>query len=171
MSDAWARPDPSEYAPFYAGYIEGLPDAPIVELLERQIAEIERWIGGLSEEDGDLRPAPDKWSVREVLGHVADTERIFGYRALRFARGDATPLPGYEQDDYVANTDWGGRTLRSLSDEFGHIRRANLVMFRGFTPQALLRGGVANGNPMTARAAAYVMAGHVRHHLRILRVE
>ena len=169
MSDIWTRPERSEYAPFYAGYIDGLPDTPVLELLTVQLEETERWISSLNEDAGDIRPAPDKWSLREVLGHVVDSERIFGYRALRFARGDATPLPGYEQDDYVAGTDWSGRTLASLAEEFGHLRRANLLLFRTLAPEAALRRGVANDNPMSVRALAHVLAGHALHHLRILR--
>ena len=123
---------------------------------------------GRSEADGDNRYLPEKWSVKEVLGHIIDTERIMAYRALRIARGDKTPIEGFEQDDYVRNGPFGHCRLSDLVEEFMHVRRATVAMFRNLDEPAITRKGVANKHEVTARALAYIIAGHELHHRRIV---
>lgn len=163
------RPAASEFAPFYAGYVDGVPDGDIVEILERQGRELATLLGGVTGDRGDYRYAPDKWSVKEVIGHVTDAERIFAYRALRIARGDATPLPGFDQDTYVQRAESGRRTLADLASECAAVRAATVALFRSMTGEQSRRAGTASNNPVTARALAYIAAGHERHHVRILR--
>ena len=161
------RPAAGEYAPFYAGYIAAIPDGDLLTLLERE--ESRALLGGLSDEAARRRYAPGKWSVKEVVGHVADTERVMSYRALRFGRGDPTPLAGFEQEDFVRGASWDDIPLTTLLDDLTSVRRATLSLFRGFSDEALARQGTANGTPVTVRALAAIITGHERHHLRILR--
>ena len=163
------KPDVSEYAPYYGRYISLVPDGDILDTLAAQsdatLAELRR----ISDADSLNRYAPGKWSVREVLGHVIDGERIFAYRTLCIARGDRTPLPGFEQDDYIAAAQFDSIPWALLVEEFAAVRHGNLMMFRGFAPEAWTRLGVVNGNALSARAGAYVIAGHELHHMRVLR--
>lgn len=161
-------PEPSEYAPYYGKYISLVP-GDVVAALEDQPHETLALLSGLSEEQADFRYAPGKWTVKEMLGHVIDTERIFAYRALRFARKDATPLASFEQDGYVLAGDFGGRRLADLIDEFVCVRRSSVWLFRSLSPEAWMRRGIASENPISVRALAYIIAGHELHHRRILR--
>lgn len=163
------RPAPSEYSPYYLKYIERVPEGDLLAALAAQHEETAALIRGVGEDRGDHRYAPDKWSIREVLGHVADTERIMAYRALCVARGDATPLPGFDENAYVARANFGARTLASLVDELRTVREATLALFRPLTDEELLREGSANGAPVTPRALAWIIAGHERHHVAMLR--
>lgn len=122
----------------------------------------------LTDQQADYRYAPEKWSVKEVLGHVIDTERIMGYRALRIARGDKKPMEGFEQDDYVRVAQFGHRTLAGLVEEFNAVRRATLLLFQNLEPQAWTRRGIANEKEVSVRALAYIIAGHELHHRNIL---
>ena len=170
MSNAAAtQPQTTEYNPYYGKYLSLVPEGDVVDTLGRQIEETLAFLRGLSEEQGDSRYAPDKWSVKEVVGHVLDSERIFGYRALRFARNDQTALPGYEQDDYVRAGNFDKRQLSELADEFEHLRRANLFMLRSLEEEAWLRRGLANDSEVSVRALAYIIAGHETHHMQIIR--
>lgn len=164
-----ARPDTSEYAPFYEGYVSQVPEGDVLELLERQLGDTIHLLGQVSEARADHRYAEGKWSIKEVAGHLVDTERVFAYRLLTFARGDAGPLPGFDENTFVANGAFATRTLRDLVGEFVHVRRATLHMLRGLDDAAWAREGVANGNRITVRALPFVMAGHERHHVRLLR--
>ena len=163
------RPGPDEYAPFYAGYVARVTPGDLVAGLATQLAATLELLGAVPEERGDYRYAPDKWSIKEVAGHLSDTERIFCYRLLRVARGDATPLPGYEQNDYVPAGAFHRRTLRALADELRHVRQATVDLVRSLDEAALARRGTANGFPVTARALVYIIAGHERHHVDVLR--
>lgn len=163
------RPPADEYAPYQAGYVASVPDGDIFEILSRQGTEFPRFLQSLGETRGNCRYAPDKWSIKEMIGHVNDTERVFAYRALRFARGDATPLASFEQDEYVPKGNFGVRTLSSLADEFAHLRAATLDLYYHLDTDALARRGTASGFVVSVRAMAYVLAGHVAHHERILR--
>jgi len=163
-----ATPGASEYAPYYGRYITLVRGNDIIAALEEQPRETQALLSDLSEEQGDHRYAPDKWSIKEVLGHVIDVERVFSYRALRFARADQTPLPSFEQDDYVRNASFADARLADLLDEFVSVRRATVWLFRSLSPEAWMRRGVASGNEITVRAAAYVIAGHELHHRRVL---
>jgi hypothetical protein len=167
-----ARPQPGEYAPYYDRYISLIvPQAQgedILNTLDQQRRETMMLLCGGGEEDGDFRYAPDKWSAKEVLGHVCDTERIFAYRALRISRADATPIAGFEQDDYVRNGPFAQRPLADLIEDFIAVRRATLSLLRNLDEAAWSRRGIANKNEVTVRALAYIIAGHELHHRRIL---
>lgn len=163
------RPDPTEFAHFYAGYVDAVPDGDLLDRLHDQAHATQLLLRGLSDRDGRFRYAEGKWSVKEVLGHVTDAERIFGYRALRFARNDGTELPGFEQDAYIAAAHFEERSLASLLNEFAAVREATLRLFESFTEEELLRGGPAAGHLVTVRALAWIIAGHERHHQRVLR--
>lgn len=164
-----SRPDPSEYGAYYGRYISLVPDGPIVDLLRDQIVETLDLLRALPESRGEHRYAPGKWSIKEMIGHVADSERVFGYRALRIGRGDQTPLPGFEQDDYVQNGGFGARTLRHVVDDLEAVRRSTVLLFEGLDEAAMTRRGTASGFPVSVRALAYILAGHERHHLGVLR--
>jgi hypothetical protein len=164
-----SKPDATEHAPYYGRYIDLVPDGDIVGTLAGQIGVTLTELRKISDADSLHRYAPGKWSVREVVGHLIDAERIFAYRALRFARNDRTKLPGFEQDDYILAASFDLRGWGDLIDEFYAVRRSNLAMFRGLTEEAWMRRGVANDNEMSVRAAAYVIAGHERHHLGVIR--
>lgn len=162
------KPSESEYAPFYAGYIARIPAEGVLKILERQSSELRRLASVVSPEREVFRYAPDKWSVREVFGHLTDGERIFGYRAFRIGRGDQTPLPGFDENHYVAASSYHLRDLASLAEEFALVRAANLAVFHGLSGDDWRRLGTANGHPVSVRALAFIMAGHVNHHLALL---
>jgi hypothetical protein len=163
-----ARPEPEEYAAYYEKYISLFPGTDVAGALETQRVQTVQLFAGRSERDGNFRYASDKWTVKEVLGHITDSERIFTYRALRIARADQTPMPGFEQDDYVRSGGFNERPLTSLVEEFAHVRSASLALFRSLGPEAWLRRGTANKNEVSVRALAFITAGHELHHRRIL---
>jgi hypothetical protein len=163
-----ARPKPGEYAPYYDRYISLVPSDDILNTLDQQRRDTMMLLCGRDDDDGDFRYAPDKWSAKEVLGHVCDTERIFAYRALRISRADATPMAGFEQDDYVRNGPFAQRPLADLIEDFIAVRRATLSLLRNLDEAAWMRRGIANKNEVTVRALAYIIAGHELHHRRIL---
>ncbi|HEY6304176.1 MAG TPA: DinB family protein [Terriglobales bacterium] len=167
------RPQPGEYAPYYDRYISLVynNDAhgnDILAALDDQRRETLLLLSGRTEADGELRYAPDKWSLKEVLGHINDTERIMSYRALHIARGDQTPIAGFEQDDYVRNGQFGRVLLADLIEDYIAVRRATISLFRNLDEPAGSRRGVANKNEITVRALAYVIAGHELHHRSII---
>jgi uncharacterized damage-inducible protein DinB len=163
-----SRPEPGEYAPYYEKYVALIPGNDIVTILESQRLQMIQLFAARSERDGNFRYAPGKWTVKEVLGHVSDTERIFAYRALRIARGDKTPLSGFEQDDYVKAGGFAERALAELAEEFAHVRSASVALFRSLGKDAWTQRGVANKNEVSVRALAFITAGHELHHRRIL---
>jgi hypothetical protein len=163
------RPQSSEYSPSVETYIRRVPEGDIVALLERQIEDTLALVRPLSERDAAARRKPAEWNIKEVIGHLCDAERLLSCRALRFARGDAQPIPGWEQDDYVREANFTGRTIKDLCDELEHLRRANVALFRSFSPEAFTRRGVANGKEVSVRALLYVIAGHELHHLEQIR--
>jgi hypothetical protein len=163
-----ARPEPGEYAPYYDRYISLVPGSDILGALDSQRRQMMLLLSGRDESDGDFRYAPDKWSAKEVLGHVCDTERIMSYRALRIARGDRTPIEGFEQDDYVRNSPFGQRPLAEVIEDYIAVRRATLTLLRNLDDAAWARRGIANKNEISVRALAYLIAGHELHHRRIL---
>ena len=162
------RPEATEYADYYANYISKVPGSDVLGVLESQRLQMLQLFAGRSERDGSFRYAPGKWTVKEVLGHIADTERIFAYRALRIARGDQTPLPGFEQDDYVRSGAFGDRTLADLAEEFGTVRTASVSLLRSFNEEAWSRRGMASQKEVTVRAIGFMIAGHQIHHRIIL---
>jgi hypothetical protein len=163
------RPGPTEYAGFYEKYIALVPGTDIVSILEAQRLQMAQLFAARSERDGNFRYAGDKWTVKEVLGHITDSERIFAYRALRIARADQTPLSGFEQDDYVRAGAFGERSLVDLAEEFALVRSATSALFRSLSEDAWLRRGTANKNEVTVRALAFIIAGHELHHREILK--
>jgi hypothetical protein len=168
-SDRSDRPDLSEHLPYYEKYISLVPPGDVVATLERELETTLALLRSLTPAQAEIRYAPDKWSVKEVVGHLIDTERIFSYRAMRFARNDQTPVPGFDENAYVPAARFGERTLGDLATEFEHLRKANLFLFRGMDGDAWRRQGTANGAAVSVRALAHIIAGHEIHHREILR--
>jgi uncharacterized damage-inducible protein DinB len=162
------RPEPDEYAPHYDRYISLIGGSDILTTLDAQRRQTMLLLSGRDEDEGNFRYAPDKWTAKEVLGHVCDSERIFAYRALRIARGDRTPIEGFEQDDYVRNGPYGRVALAEVIEDYIAVRRATLTLLRSLEETAWLRKGIANKNQVSVRAIAYLIAGHELHHRRIL---
>jgi len=162
------RPEANEYAEFYANYVSKVPGSDLLRILESERLQMLQLFAGRTERDGSFRYAPGKWTVKEILGHISDTERIFAYRALRIGRGDKTPLPGFEQDDFVRNGGFARRTLADLAEEFAAVRSASIALFRFFDEEAWSKRGVASQKEVTARALGFITAGHQIHHRRIL---
>jgi DinB superfamily len=162
------RPQPGEYAPYYDRYISLVQGDNILEILDDERRQFVLMMSGRSEDDGNFRYAAGKWTVKELIGHINDTERIFAYRILRIARGDQTPIEGFEQDDYVRNADFNSRSLEEMVEDYIAVRRATLSLLRNLSPEAWTRKGIANNNEVTVRAIAYTLAGHDLHHRRIL---
>jgi hypothetical protein len=166
----YASPDPSEYAPYQQAYLDLVPAGNILQCLERQLPETLTFFENLPESRGDHAYAPGKWTLKEVLGHIADTERVLSYRALRVARGDTIPLPAFDQDSWVRYAACVRRQMPILLEEMRTVRQATLCLFRSLDTDALLRRGrTDSGNPFTVRAVPYIIAGHELHHLRIVR--
>jgi transposase len=163
------RPDATEYAPYYGKYISLVSDSDILALLSRQLDETLTLLGSISESQANYRYAPEKWSIKELLGHLIDTERIFAYRALRFARNDKTPLQGFDQDDYIRGASFDDCAISDLASEFAHVRRSSLSLFKHLSEEAWKRRGAANDSEVSVRALAYIIAGHELHHVEILR--
>jgi hypothetical protein len=173
MNPSLPRPEVSEYPEYYGRYIEQVPPVDpaggIVRVLAGQIAEAEALFRGLGEERALHRYAPGKWSVKEVLGHLIDSERVFAYRGLRFSRSDATPLPGFDQDAYVRQGRFDARPIEHLRAEWIDVRRASVALFMGWDEASAAGRGQANDIEVTARAIPFIIAGHTRHHLGVLR--
>ncbi len=163
-----SRPQAGEYAPYYDRYISLIPGNDVLSALDEQRRHTLLLLSGRTDADGNLRYAPEKWSVKEVLGHINDTERVFAYRALRIARNDQTPIEGFEQDDYVKFGPFANRSLEDLVEDYIGVRRATMSLFRNLDDSAWTRRGTANKNEVTVRALAYIIAGHELHHRRIL---
>ncbi len=157
-----------EHDEFYSTYTSKVPDGPILETLERQIGETLALLAGVDEAQADFRYAPGKWSVKEVVGHVSDVERVFCYRALSFARRDPAPLPGIEQDDFLRHAGFARRTLPDLAAELAAVRQATLAFFRSVDDETALARGTASGCEFTVRALAWIIAGHELHHRLVL---
>jgi len=163
------RPSSAEYAQPFERYVALVPDIDVLAALARQTAEVAEALSGIVGEAERFRYAARKWSIREVLGHVIDTERVFGYRAVCIARGDQAALPGFDENAYAANASFDDCPLDELLREFGQVREGHLSFFRHLSGEAWLRSGVANSKTVSVRALAFIMVGHVRHHLGVLR--
>ncbi|HVO35178.1 MAG TPA: DinB family protein [Gemmatimonadales bacterium] len=164
-----ARPASAEYVPYFARYVDLVPEGDILDLLRRQVDETAALVGTLSDRDADYRYAEGKWSIKEVIGHLADAERIFLYRALCFARGEPKELPGWDENEYVARAAFGARALADLVAELKAARAASVSLYAGLDQEELLRKGTANQRGYSVRAVAYITAGHERHHCDIIR--
>ena len=163
------RPSPEEFAPYYARYIDLVPEGDLVETLELQMSQTMALLAPVPEERAGFRYAEGKWSLAEVLGHINDTERIMACRALRIARGDRTPLPGFDQDPYVTTSPAGHMRIRALEEEFAAVRHATITLLEHLDEAAWLRRGTASDKEVSVRALAWIIAGHERHHTNILR--
>ena len=162
------KPAKSEFLPYYERYIALVPEGDVVATLSTQIGETLALLRGLPTSVSTYRYAPDKWSVNEVVGHMIDSERIFAIRALRFARNDPAPLPGFEQDDYVRNSTFDSYPLSELASELEAVRQATVFLFKHMDEQPWRRRGIANNAEVSVRALAYIIAGHELHHREIL---
>lgn len=162
-------PAAGEYAPYYSRYISKIPhDTPVLDQLHHNAVIVKELITSLPEEKLLYRYEPGKWSIKEVLVHIIDTERIMAYRALRIARNDQTPIPGFEQDDYVPYSAADARDITDIMEEYEAVRKATLTLFHSFTAEAFDRKGTASENTVSVRALAYIITGHELHHLQVL---
>jgi DinB superfamily len=163
------RPEKSEYVEYYHRYVQEVPDGDIVAILKEQLSMTSAFLKSIPVERIDFRYAPGKWTLREVVGHIIDMEWVFGTRALHFARTVSEPLPGVEQDDFVVVGNFSGQAWPGLIDQYRHLRSAHILLFEGFDDAAWNRSGVAADNRFTVRAFPYIIAGHERHHVGVLR--
>lgn len=162
------RPEKTEYDRYYETYISLVPETEIVSTLENQLSEIQNFSAKISEEKGAFAYAEGKWTIKELIGHMIDSEKIFAYRALRIARADRTPIEGYEQDGYIENGNFDAYRLSDLIEELTLSRRSNISFFKNLNNAAWLRKGTANNAEISVRALAFIMVGHIRHHANIL---
>jgi len=161
------RPTTDEYLPYFDRYVSLVTEDDVLALMNAQAASVHGALSGLSDERAGYRYASGKWTVREALGHLIDTERVFGYRALSIARGDTFSLPSFEQDDYVAAAGHDRAPVDELAEEFATLRRSHVLLFRHLDDGAWRRIGTVNQHPTSPRAIAFIMAGHVRHHAHV----
>jgi uncharacterized damage-inducible protein DinB len=171
MSVFEVRPAADEHAPFYAGYVAKVPAGNVLESLERQRASLAELLERVPANRVHHRYAPGKWSLMEVVAHMADSERVFGYRALRAARGDRTPLPGFDQDAYVQHARLEGRSFGNVAGEMDYMRRSHILLFTSLGEEELMRRVNASGADVTARALIWIIAGHAMHHEGVLRAK
>jgi uncharacterized damage-inducible protein DinB len=171
METTWrtTRPSPTEHAPYYGGYIAEVPDGDVLDTMTRQLEESLSLWRSVPPDKADFAYAEGKWTVKGVMAHIIDAERVFAYRALRAARGDATPLPGFDENAYAKTAPARSRSARDLAEEFELLRRGNLLLFRSLDDEAAARSVVASNNPISTRALVWVIAGHERHHAKVLR--
>lgn len=163
------RPKQDEYNPYYETYVGLVPEGEVGDMLRDAEAQTLELLAPLTEEQADYRYAPGKWSLKEVLGHINDNERIMANRLLRIARGDQTPLPGYEQDVLMANAGFAERPLSSLTAEYRSIRQSTLTLVDSLSAEAWARMGNMSGHPVSARAIGYILVGHERHHIKVIK--
>jgi uncharacterized damage-inducible protein DinB len=165
------RPQPNEYPSFYQSYVDNVKTNNIIKELTDQVLNIQAIISQIPEEKEDYRYAEGKWTIKEIIGHIIDTERVLGYRAMRFARKDKTPLPGYDENFFVANANFQKQTLYSLGHEFAIVREANLALFKVWDEEALGQMGVANNLDVSVRAILFMIAGHATHHINVIKTK
>ena len=164
-----SRPQPAEYDPYYQKYVGLVPEDEIIPALESQLGELSKLFEGVPEEKGTFAYDDGKWTVKEVLSHLIDAERMFAYRVFRIARGDKTPIEGFEQEGYIENSHANRRSFGELLNEFKLLREANLLFFKNLEAGDWVRTGTANNVEISVRSLAWIMAGHIRHHVAILR--
>ena len=163
------RPSQAEFAPYYQGYVDRVSESDIMQVLRSELDDLDVLLGRVPPEKETYAYAEGKWTIREIVGHLIDGERVFGYRALCIARGEKQNLPGFDQDEYMATAPYNEIELEDLLSEMRLVRLSNLAMFRSLNEAAWERTGVANANEITVRALAFIMAGHLRHHMKVLR--
>jgi len=164
-----SKPQPEEYLEHFEPYIREVPEGELISLLELQPEEAMLKLGALSNEAGNYKYAEGKWSLKEVLGHITDTERVMSYRLLRIARGDQTPLPGFNEELFVNHANFERLSIQQLLKDFITVRNSTLSLVRQLDGEAWQRVGTASGGPVSSRALAYIIAGHAIHHFRIIR--
>jgi len=164
-----SKPQPGEYAPWSAGYIAKVPNGPVLEILEYLKDSTYNFFSRMTAEQADIAYAEGKWTIKEVLSHIIDTERVFSFRAFCFSRGENQPLPGFEQDDYMRHANIETRTMQDLANEFKAVRESTLYIYNSLTDEQALFIGTASGYPVSVRALVYMTAGHELHHLDILK--
>lgn len=169
MTPIIEKPTPAEYASFYEPYIASLPEGNILDLMRAQKHDLSRLPGAVHPDRETFAYAPGKWTIRQVVGHLCDAERIFGYRALRISRGDQTPLPGFDENAYVANSSSASTPLEELVEELCLLREANLHLFTHLDTPAWQQVGMANAHRVSVRALCFIIVGHANHHLNLLR--
>jgi uncharacterized damage-inducible protein DinB len=170
MTLTFTVPSPDEYAPFYAEYIQRASQREDIQAaLSDQIEQLLNALDSLTDAQARFKPAPKEWSIKEVVGHLNDVERVFSYRLLRISRGDQTPLPGFEQNDFVRAAEFDTFALLDLLSEFEFLRRANILAIRNMSGEAIDRRGTTSGMTVSARALIFMMVGHVDHHIASLR--
>ena len=162
------RPADTEYAPHFSGYVSHVPEADVLSVMDTQALQLSRMMSQIPAEREKFRYAPEKWSIREVIGHLIDTERVFGYRAFCISRGERVSLPAFDENEYIKESRYDDRPLGSLTEEFVAVRKSNVLFLRSLDDKAWEAVGTANNNRISVRALAYIMAGHVRHHVAIL---
>lgn len=163
------KPSPTEFAPFYQRYIDAIPEQNLFDAFDAQQQIVDHFFDHISEEKSLFAYAEGKWSIRVMMQHIIDTERIFSYRALAFARGEAQSLPGFDENEYADASDADRRSWAELCQELKMLRVSTMNLFKSFSDEMLTRQGKANGNPMSVRAAAYCIIGHLNHHVGILK--
>src|SRR5436309_5949868 len=163
------RPQTNEHAPYFSRYIDLVPEDDIAGAIEAQGRETAALLAKVSEEKAAFRYAPDKWSIKQVVGHVTDAERVFAYRLMSIARGESKSLPGFDENDYMRNATFDEQPFAELVEGLGAVRRATLALLRGLSAEAWTRVGIANEKEISARAVAYALLGHERHHVRVLK--
>lgn len=163
-----SRPEKTEYAGYYEKYVSLVIENDVDFAMQNQLTELTSIFASIPEEKGAFAYAPDKWSIKELVGHLIDGERVFAYRALRFSRADKTPVEGFEQDDYIANANFNSAKLSDLVEELSLLRRANILFFKNLTAEMLVQTGTASSAEVSVRALAFIMVGHIHHHLNIL---
>jgi len=163
------RPQPGEFAPYAAGYIAKVPNGNVLAILEQLKESTYSFFSAVSDEKANYAYAEGKWTLKQVLGHMIDTERVFSFRAMCFSRGDKNPLPGFEQEDYVNASTFHSRTIQDLANEFKSLREANLYLYRSFSDEQSLSIGVASNHPVSVRALVYMTAGHELYHLDLIK--
>ncbi|MGG4488001.1 DinB family protein [Metabacillus idriensis] len=163
------RPEQNEYAAYYEGYIRMIPEGNLEQILKEQVKDTLYLLNHLSETEGEFRYADGKWSIKEVIGHIVDTERIMAYRLLSIARGDAAQLPGYDENAYVAQADFNGEKMEDLLQNLFVVREGTLLLLKSLKEKDWMRWGTANQLDVTVRAIACIIAGHELHHRKILK--
>lgn len=165
------RPADNEFPHFYKNYVDLVPSENIIRELSKQVMDIQAVISEIPEEKENYAYAEGKWTIKEIIGHIIDTERVLGYRAMRFARRDKTPLPGYDENKFVANATFRKQTLYSLGHEFAIVREANLALFKVWDEETMDQMGVANNLDVSVRAMLFMIAGHATHHMKVIRTK
>lgn len=162
-------PEQTEYAEYYGHYVSLVQDADVVSAMQKQLDNLTNLFSQATDEQGVYTYESGKWTIKELLGHLIDGERVFAYRAFRFSRADETPLPGFDQDPYIENANYNSINIADLLAEFSLLRQSNILFFKNLTDEMWDRTGIASDNPITVRAIAFIIAGHVEHHVKVLK--